>query len=208
LVKTLKKVGRGVLKVAGAPVRNAFLLIVKLNFRSLATNLKKAIDKAPSRVQSFWEGAGGRFQNLITAVNQGSKKRRLGTIGEPATATAVATATPLLIKVANLFKKLGISAEDVGTLAKKVIENKVQAVLEKAETQSETNEALVDQDADQISEESSPGGSFMSRMKKQSAVKLTNENGQEITTGGSGINKNILLIAGVGAVALLMMKKR
>jgi hypothetical protein len=99
----------------------------------------------------------------------------------------VATATPLLIKVANLFKKLGISAEDVGTLAKKVIENKVQAVLEKAETQSETNEALVDQDADQISEESSPGGSFMSRMKKQSAVKLTNENGQEITTGGSGI---------------------
>jgi hypothetical protein len=69
LVKTLKKVGRGVLKVAGAPVRNAFLLIVKLNFRSLATNLKKAIDKAPSRVQSFWEGAGGRFQNLITAVN-------------------------------------------------------------------------------------------------------------------------------------------
>jgi hypothetical protein len=222
LVKTIKKVGKAVLKVAAAPVRNSFLLLVKLNFRSLATNLQKAINKAPSRVREFWEGAGGRYQNLITAVNQGSKKRRLGEIGLSASigaapaAAAASTAAPLLIKVAALLKKLGINEQFVGDMAKKLIENKVEKVLERAETQSEGTEAAVDQAAETIEQQTeapaTASNNFNARLRNQSAVKLTNEAGQEVVPAGSGsgsgINKNILIFGGLGVAALLLLKKK
>lgn len=206
IVKTIKKAGKAVLKVAAAPVRNSFLLLVKLNFRSLATNLKKADAKAPARLREFWEGAGGRYQNLLTAINQGSKKKRLGALGEPVTAaTAATTAAPLLIKIASLLKKIGINPEDLGEIAKNVIQNKVQNAIERAEIQSEAAEQSAENTADQEIEDSS----MVKRLANQNAVKLTNEEGQQIVTPApSGMNKNILLIAGVGVAALLLMKKK
>jgi hypothetical protein len=210
LAKTVKKAGKVVLKVAASPARNAFLGLVKLNFRSLATNLKKLNDKAPAKLREFWEGAGGRHQNLITAINQGSKKRRLGAeIGaEPVTTgAAAAAAAPLLIKIAEILKKAGINEEFVGDLAKKVIENKVQKVLEKTEAQTDVQEAAVEQVADDISSQES--NKFMNRLANQNNVKLVNEQGQQVTTAKTGTNMNtVLLLGGVGVAALLLMKKR
>lgn len=206
VVKAIKKAGKAVLKVAAAPVRNSFLLLVKVNFRSLATNLKKANEKAPSRLQSFWEGAGGKYQSLLNNINQGAKKRRLGEMGAAPVAAAATTAAPLLLKVAALLKKIGVNPEDLGEIAKNVIKNKVEQTIERAQEQAEA----ADQGAENIADQELADTSLAARMAPQSAVKLTNEAGQEIVTPapGGGINKNILLIAGIGAAALLLMKKK
>lgn len=205
IVKTLKKAGKAVLKVAAAPVRNSFLLLVKLNFRSLATNLKKADAKAPAKLREFWEGAGGRYQNLLTAINQGSKKKRLGELGAAPAAAAATTAAPLLLKVAALLRKIGINPEDLGEIAKNVIKNKIEGAIQKAEEQTEE----ADQGAENIADAEVQDAGIVSRMANQSAVKLVNEQGQAVVPAASGgMNKNLLLIGGVGLAALLLMKKR
>lgn len=206
VVKALKKAGKGVLKVAAAPVRNSFLLLVKVNFRSLATNLKKANEKAPSRLQSFWEGAGGKYQSLLNNINQGAKKKRLGEMGAAPVAAAATTAAPLLLKVAALLKKIGIDPQDLGKIAQDVIKNKVQQTIERAEEQAEA----ADQNAENIADQELADTSLSARMAPQSSVKLTNEAGQQIVTPapGGGINKNILLIGGAAVAVLLLMKKK
>lgn len=211
LVKTIKKAGRVVLKVAGAPVRNSFLLLVKLNFRSLATNLNKLNAKKPTKVREFWEGAGGRYQNLITAINQGSKKKRLGEIGAVTVATATASASPLLIKVAKILKSAGIDEQFVGDIAKNVIQNRVQKAIEKAETQSEEQSEVIDQGAENLENQAqAPQPQMLQRLARQNSVKLVNEEGQEVVQAqqSAGLNKNLLLIGGIGIATLLLMKKK
>jgi hypothetical protein len=218
LVKTIKKAGRVVLKVAAAPVRNSFLLLVKLNFRSLATNIKKLNDKQPTKVREFWEKAGGRYQNLITAINQGSVKKRLGeidmaaTIGAAPAAAAATTAAPLLLKIANILKKAGIDEQFVGDIAKNVIQSKVQQAIEKAETQSEQQSEAIEQGTEVMESEAvaPQQNQMMQRLARQNSVKLVNEQGQEVVQAqkGAGFNKNILLIGGIGIAALLLMKKK
>jgi hypothetical protein len=73
--QTLKKGAKVVLKVAAAPVRNAFLALVALNFGGLANKLQKGWQKAPTKIEHFWEGAGGKMQALKNAFDKGSKKK-------------------------------------------------------------------------------------------------------------------------------------
>ena len=50
----IKKAGRTTLKFAGAPSRNAYLLLVKLNFLGLATKLNRAIQTNPDKLKTVW----------------------------------------------------------------------------------------------------------------------------------------------------------
>jgi hypothetical protein len=76
------KTGRIIVKYNPATVasRNAFLLLVKINARSLATNLKKLKDKGNTKVDSLWTKIGGNVSTLNVAIDSGSKKKRLGVI--------------------------------------------------------------------------------------------------------------------------------
>lgn len=147
-----------VLKIALAPARGSFLLLVSLNFMGLATKLKNAFDNRADETQNWWKNLGGNPNELLRKVQQGSKKKRLlgadvefaseGQIGVVAAGTAAATATaaPILIKLAEFLSKLGIDVKEVSEVGKRVLAKQVKNVVEKKlETDAELDKASQDE---------------------------------------------------------------
>ncbi len=134
-----------VVKIALAPARGAFLLLVGLNFTGLATKLKQAFVNNKNKVNDFWNNLGGNTNELLRKVEQGALKNRLlgedvyfpseGQIGvvEAATAVTVTAATPILVKVAQFLTSLGIDAKELGESAKQILAKQVQNVVDKAQ---------------------------------------------------------------------------
>ena len=134
-----------VVKVALAPARGAFVLLVGLNFTGLATKLKQAFVNNKNKVNDFWNNLGGNTNELLRKVEQGALKNRLlgedvyfpseGQIGvvEAATAVTVTAATPILVKVAQFLTSLGIDAKELGESAKQILAKQVQNVVDKAQ---------------------------------------------------------------------------
>jgi hypothetical protein len=126
-------------KIALAPARGAFLALVKLNARGLATKLQMSINKGGDKTKAFWTKVGGDFDKLKSATSTGAKKKPLfgikkggkvsgatsveylqeGIGVDPITtaAAAIAAAAPILLAVAKLFKSQQIpeGEEDVLT---------------------------------------------------------------------------------------------
>ncbi len=130
--KDKDKPGKGK-KIFLAPARGAFLSLVALNVRGLASKLQQSIQKGSDKTKAFWTKVGGDFSKLQNTVSKGAKKKALfgmkkgkgingatsveydpyfkeqGGIGvEPATLTAAAAAltaaAPILLAVSKLFK--------------------------------------------------------------------------------------------------------
>lgn len=132
-----------VLKIALAPARGSFLLLVGLNFMGLATKLKSAFDNRADETQNWWKNLGGNPNELLRKTEQGAKKKRIaaadvefsseGQIGVVATGTAAAAATaaPILIKLAEFLSKLGIDVKEVSEVGKRVLAKQVKNVVEK-----------------------------------------------------------------------------
>jgi hypothetical protein len=132
--QVLKKGTKAVLKVAAAPVRNAFLALVYINFAALATKLAAGWQKAPTKITKFWEGAGGQINALKKAWEGGSKKKRIfgnDTIGA-APAAAATAAAPLLVKVGTLLRDIGIDPADLVDIGKSAINSMSQELAKKA----------------------------------------------------------------------------
>ena len=134
----LKKGAKVIVKVAATPARNAFLLLVKLNFTGLATKLAAAFAKEPSKLQKLWEGTlGGKMNSLKKAFDTGKNKKRIfghqnAYIGvEPATTTAIAAAAPILAKVATFLKSVGINPAELVDIGKKALNEKAKALVTK-----------------------------------------------------------------------------
>jgi hypothetical protein len=129
----LKKGLRGVLKVAAVPARQAFLGLVQLNVHNLAKKLAIAYEKNPTGLKNLWEGFGGRISKLVGAINRGKKKRRIlgfNSIGEPLTAAGLlAAASPIVIKVVDFLKKMGIKPEELVDVAKQALNRKAKELL-------------------------------------------------------------------------------
>jgi len=151
-----------VLKIALAPARGSFLLLVGLNFMGLATKLKNAFDNRADETQNWWKNLGGNPNELLRKVQQGAKKKRIagadvefnseGQIGVVATGTAAAAATaaPILIKLAEFLSKLGIDVKEVAEVGKRVLAKQVKNVVEKRiETDAQVEQASMDE-VDQI----------------------------------------------------------
>lgn len=105
-------------KVALAIPRNAFLGLIRLNFRGLATRLSNQIKKDPAKVRAMWLRLGGDPEKLFSPVEKGAKKKRLlgaeenfmliNGVGEAATATTLlASAAPIIAVVAKFLKQAG-----------------------------------------------------------------------------------------------------
>ena len=159
-----KKKKKIVLQISLSPARTAFLLLVGMNFAGLATKLKKALDNKANETKNFWFNLGGNPNKLVKMIEQGAKKRRILGIGEPATITAGATAAvaaPILVKVAEFLKKLGIEPEEIAEAGKKLLANKVREVVNKEVQRSEERASLQQLRADEIVEQAdgAPGGS-------------------------------------------------
>jgi hypothetical protein len=157
--QVLKKGKKAILKVAASPVRNAFLALVYINFGALATKLAAAWQKAPSKLQNFWEGAGGQINALKKAWEKGSTKKRIfgdDIIGvAPAAATATAAA-PLLVRVGNFFREIGIDPADLVDIGKSAINSMSQELAKKALEPKAAEQAENIDIADQVFEETTP----------------------------------------------------
>lgn len=123
-----------VLQISLSPARTAFLLLVGMNFAGLATKLKRALDQRANETKNFWLRLGGNPNKFVKTIEQGARKRRIlgPSIGEPVTAGATAAvAAPILIKVAEFLKKVGIDPEELADAGKKLLANKVRQTVDK-----------------------------------------------------------------------------
>jgi hypothetical protein len=139
--QTAKKVVQGAKTVGLAVPRNAFLGLVALNVRGFATSIKKLIDSGNDL--KFWVQFGGDRTELKKVVEAGAKKKRIagfeedinageklavcgiiepGMIGvEPvSTASALASATPIIVALQKVLKSAGIKGEDLAKVTEAV----------------------------------------------------------------------------------------
>jgi hypothetical protein len=103
-------------KIALAIPRNAFLGLIRLNVRGLATRLSNQNKKDPAKLKAMWLRLGGNPERFIDAFTKGATKRRLlgaeemefmqiNGVGEPVTAAALlASAAPIVAVVAKFLK--------------------------------------------------------------------------------------------------------
>lgn len=151
------KIGRTILKYnpASAMVRNAVLLVVKINFANLAGRMYRAAKTRKSapwqKIEKLWKNIGGNPDILYNNVRNGMKvkaKHHGGNYAfkfdgydydglEPVTTTAaVTTATPLIIKILNILKQAGLDKpENINKLVKGLkdtADNHLEAVAKEA----------------------------------------------------------------------------
>jgi hypothetical protein len=121
-------------KVAFAPFRGPFLLLVRLNVFNLARRIVRAIEKDRQRMKNFWENEiGGDFAQLVSTAEKGKKEMPIlpgksqtftgsYSSAEPVSTTAaIAAATPITVKITALLSAIGVAlenAEDIAETAK------------------------------------------------------------------------------------------
>ena len=203
LGQKIKKGTKAVLKVAASPVRNAFLLLVKINFANLAVKLSKAWDKAPSKVQQFWESAGGKIQALKTQWEKGKTKPRIFGCGcgrncgcrydaqmGVAPAAAATAAAPLLVKVGTLLTSIGIDPAELVKVGKDAVNNLAQDLAKKVLEPKAAKEAAENEAAEQLQE-------------------TTITPAPEFTKPASTMGKNMLpLVIGGAAILYFVTRKK
>lgn len=155
----LKKGAKVVLKVAGAPARTAFLLLVGLNFANLAVKLAAADQKDAAALKIWWERLGGQISKLLNQIKRGkSKKRILGidetdfSIGviDPGTQTAIAAASPILVAVGTFLKSVGIDPEALKQIAADAVNKKAKQVVEQISTKVDKKLLLENQQVEEV----------------------------------------------------------
>lgn len=76
--------------------RNAFLILVRLNFKNFARQINSVMTYGSKedgdKLFNLWWKLGGDWDALVKAQDEGRTKKALGSIGEVVTATATATA--------------------------------------------------------------------------------------------------------------------
>lgn len=109
-------------QIALAPGRNAYLELVKLNYRGIANRLQKAIQKDASKVKDKWQAKlGGNYNRLVDAVNKGATKKpflgdkKVNGIGF-VFATLLSAAAPVVLSISGLLKSLGLKNQDDTTM--------------------------------------------------------------------------------------------
>lgn len=131
----LKKGGKILIKFNPATVsaRNSFLLLLKLNIFNLARKLYKLQKTNPQKLKSFWEKIGGNARTLSIAIGQGAKQKpQFSGIGfAPAIPAALATATPIILKIKSLLAEVGIKDEDINKIGKSLIKKAKDKAIEK-----------------------------------------------------------------------------
>jgi hypothetical protein len=130
------KIKQGMVTAGLAAPRAAFLALVELNFTGLATDFKKIIDQKGDQGILWWVDLGGDRSSFTKSINQGASKKAIlsgvdeerdaydeiykgysGTGIGVVVATTAATATPILIKAADVIKKLKAAGVDASKIA-------------------------------------------------------------------------------------------
>ena len=202
----LKKAFKNLKKVSLAPSRVAFLGLVEINVKGLATKLKKL---PRTKVAKMWEKFGGNVDKLYKSIERGAKRKKLGNvddynigIGNPA--AAVAAAAPVILAVVKLFA--GSPTPKVDENGQPILDAKGQPIMEQGEgflgKIKSFAPGLLEKGLDAAKEYVKIDDKGEVDIKEN--VEITDK--QPSTFGG--INKNILIFGGAGLVALLLLRKK
>ena len=112
--KAAKPKKKRVAKVALAPARASFLAVTELNLLKMGTKLARVwkADGGKDRLTKWWTGIGGNADKLKSAIAKGSKQTISGSEMGVVGATAIATATALIIAVAPIIKAFKAGGDD------------------------------------------------------------------------------------------------
>jgi len=203
----LKKAGKVVLKFnpATAAARNAFLVLVKINALKLASKLYLAQQKDSAKLKKFWETIGGNYRTLARNIGIGAKQKpQLGSfdnmIGDPVLATAAATSVPILLKVEQWLKKLGITTDDIkkftGRAVKQIIDKKLDAKADEIAANEEGEAPNNKEAADDMN------------IPKEAEQALDSESGSDNGDGVGGLSTNTILIGGAALAAAYFLTRK
>lgn len=176
----IKKAGKFVVKISAAGPRNAALEMIKLNFRSIATNLSKKIESEPSKVKQFWESIGGNYNALVKATEKGAKHKRLGYVEDVSAIGVLDPATQAALISAG-------SAVLIAMVAKLGIKGKPEDDLSKSK-----------QEAD---------AAVLSDIEKEANGQET-ATGSSILKSAGGNLKTIAIVGGAALVGYMLLKKK
>ena len=212
-VDTAGKVANVGVKITIAPMRAAFLGLVRLNALGVAENLEKAIRKDRNKVMNWWKDFGGDFNELLNITNLGIKAGtpgkaqkltgNMGLVVATTTAVATATAVPITTSLVALLKNIGVeavkgSADALANAGKDALTN----ALNKGQSLPGVTPALV---IEQPKPESTANA-----LPKPTADKTTDDVPPAVTDDTKKSNMPLILggIAVLGLGAYFLMKKK
>lgn len=103
IVSAVKKVAEASPKIALAPARGAYLLLLKENVHGFATKvMQKRNDPA---LKNRWENLGGSFNELIKAAESGAKKKSIFGVGVVGATASLASAAAIIAALAPILGK-------------------------------------------------------------------------------------------------------
>jgi hypothetical protein len=193
-------------RVALAPARGSFLLLVGLNFMGLATKLASAFTTKKDATNTWWSRLGGNTNELLRKVEQGSKKKRIfgddqeGTMGV-VPAAAASTAAPILVKVATFLKSIGINPAEIANAGKKVLANQIRAKLEPKELAATQAREVAQMQTDQAVETLT-----QDKVSPSGLIPVTTE--QKSKTQSSSSKKYLPYLLGGGLAIYLLTRKK
>lgn len=166
-------------KVSLSPGRNAFLGLIKINARGIATRLSNALSKNPSGLEKMWATKlGGSFKSLKKAIEIGKgKKPFLGAKNVKGVSgpELVALALPVIASISKFLK--GIKG-DKGEVDGSLIEDGIDA------------------------------GGDASLNLDSSDVQITDKNkGADHDESGFSLSPKVLMLGGAGLLALIFLPK-
>jgi hypothetical protein len=184
-----------VARIALAPARGSFLLLVGLNFMGLATKLATAFKNKKDATNTFWSKLGGNTNELLRKTEQGAKKKRIfgeyvseGTMGV-VPAAAASAAAPILVKVATFLKSINIDPAELANAGKKVLANEIRKKLEPKELAATQAQEVAQMQTDQAVEtltqdKVSPSGLVPVTTEQKSKMKLSSKKYLPYLVGG------------------------
>ncbi len=197
--------------------RNAFLLLLNFNVNGWATGLKnRNFDQL-----GWWKDLGGDRTKLMESIKNGAKKKRilgindndvLSGIGEPVTiASALATATPIIVKVKTLLAEAEAAANKAEGLKNKALNTK-KSIETAANGFKQLTGGLNPQDVifNKDSGKEGTQNSLKSSDFKKPSDKQANDVAAAIVnkTSGAGINKMYLIGGAAALAALVVLSKK
>jgi len=182
----IKGAVQGGKKIGFAPARAAFLGLLELNVKGLATKLSAAAKQDNNKLVEIWKKVGGDPSQLQKHIEKGSKRKSIGDLEEvegigvvtvAAAGAALAAASPIIILFLDMLKKM-----------KKTPEMEEGGDLNTLETEATTN-----LNAEGTSPEDARAAA----------------NTPDDTAGGSlGMDPKTLMLLGGAAIALVFLMKK
>jgi hypothetical protein len=213
-VNTAGKVASVGVKIVVAPMRLAFLGLVRLNTLHVAENLEKAIRKDRTKVMNWWKDFGGDFNELLKITNLGIKAgekgkaqkltgSNLGLVVATGTAVATATATPVLTSLVALLKNIGVEAvKGSADALVKAGKDKLTDSLNKGEKLPDVTTAVV------IEQPKVEGSTEVPKTKADKTAEDVDPIAPIVDIKKSNMPLIIGGIAGLGLLAYFLMKKK